>query len=387
MGIPKLIDGSSEVQESEKKRLQSLKEKKRAFKAKEKAVQDALKDFGGKPRNNKIIFDEDIDQITESKPQKNDRIELFDNEDEESEDGLDWDSKEFEAKKKKQSVQILGTDERFKLDERFREDESDSTADEDQNEGDNKSSNLEEEKQQQLGILESILGAPVVTKKKDVKVIKPAKKGMIRYDPTANDHQEYEITAEKPELVPKKIKKKKEEEKEAPVTETAPVVSKEIYFSVSKSLSKSFAEKEQFSLLKTFKNEEILNENNATENVEQDKPKKFQFNFDTKNPFKYDSSDNEDQNENEVEDKGKEQTTENESQNKKNIFGTTDRFFFDSNDARFNEAIQFFSKETVPENEFQSLRRELKQIVRAKIRNNLQKTQPWGKKRKVKRQS
>lgn len=77
---------------------------------------------------------------------------------------------------------------------------------------------------------------------------------MVRYDPTENDHKEYEINLEKSETDAKKIKKKRKTKDSAEdTTDTAPLeVSKDVYFSVSDSLSKSLKEGSQFSLLKTY---------------------------------------------------------------------------------------------------------------------------------------
>lgn len=76
---------------------------------------------------------------------------------------------------------------------------------------------------------------------------------MIRYDPTENSHKEYEINIEKSETETKKVKKKKNKNNTDNLIENAPVeVSKDIYFSVSNSLSKSLKEEGPFSLLKTF---------------------------------------------------------------------------------------------------------------------------------------
>lgn len=51
----------------------------------------------------------------------------------------------------------------------------------------------------------------------------------------------------------------------------------------------------------------------------------------------------------------------------------------------FSEAIKFFSTKAASNDEFNNLRRELKTIVRMKIRNNERRHQPYGKKRKIKR--
>lgn len=50
----------------------------------------------------------------------------------------------------------------------------------------------------------------------------------------------------------------------------------------------------------------------------------------------------------------------------------------------FSEAIKFFSTKAASNHEFNNLRRELKTIVRMKIRNNERRRQPYGKK-KIKR--
>lgn len=50
----------------------------------------------------------------------------------------------------------------------------------------------------------------------------------------------------------------------------------------------------------------------------------------------------------------------------------------------FSEAKKFFTTKA-PNDELNNLRRELKAIVRMKIRNNERKRQPYGKKRKIKK--
>jgi len=51
----------------------------------------------------------------------------------------------------------------------------------------------------------------------------------------------------------------------------------------------------------------------------------------------------------------------------------------------FLEAVKFFNTEAASNNNLNNLRRELKTIVRMKIRNNERKRQPYGKKRKIKK--
>lgn len=83
---------------------------------------------------------------------------------------------------------------------------------------------------------------------------------MIRYDPTERDHKEYEIVSENVELDTKKVKRKKKTKDNVENNmESTPVeVSKEIYFSVSKSLTETLQRDGEFSLLKTFEKEETI---------------------------------------------------------------------------------------------------------------------------------
>lgn len=47
--------------------------------------------------------------------------------------------------------------------------------------------------------------------------------------------------------------------------------------------------------------------------------------------------------------------------------------------------MRFFNAKATSNEEFKNLRRELKMIVRTKIRTNERKHQPWNKKRKIKK--
>lgn len=51
----------------------------------------------------------------------------------------------------------------------------------------------------------------------------------------------------------------------------------------------------------------------------------------------------------------------------------------------FLEAVKFFNTEAISNDDFKNLRRELKMIVRTKIRTNERKHQPWNKKRQIKK--
>ncbi|XP_076757107.1 putative RNA-binding protein CG14230 [Xylocopa sonorina] len=369
---------------SEQKRLESVKYKKQVFKAKEWAVQNALRNLDNKSNENKIIFDDNIDQVEQpqSNTKKRKARNLFDDNDE-----LAWDDSKFAideiitGKSSKRNV-TLGNDERFKLNEHFLED--DKRLDENTSTGNNDESDLRKEKELQLDILENILGVPIVPKNKDAnKDIKLAKKAMIRYDPTEYSHKEYEIDTEKPKPEIKKIKKRKNNKDNAQEANENPSVnvSKDVYFSVSDMLSKSLKEGGQFSLLKTYgkeTNSDKGHEYNNVSNVTPLKPPKINFDLKSTNPFKYDSSDDEHD--------GKQKYTNSEHFTN-DLREDTNKLFFYVNDIRFNEAEKFFSNKCASDDTFNVLRQELKQIMRSKIRRNVKKKQPWGYKRKVKKPS
>lgn len=364
------------ISESEKKRLQSLKEKKQTFKAKGQFIQQALRNVDNTTKCKKIIFDDiDEQQCPKSKRKKKD---LFDNDSNNEEDSL-WNEDEFIIKENKHKKIILGNDTRFTLDDRFvkNDDQTGKTKlVESINECD-----LQKEKEQQLDILQSILGAPVIEKNQETKTAK--KKLMIRYDPTENGHYEYEVKSE-PKVKDPKKKKRDKSILEIKATSPEPEVSKDIYYTVSDTLTENLKQKEEFSLLKTHrkKEDDAKNADYSASIAENDKVLKFKFN--AANPFKYDSSDDEDVHKELNTNKQMAEEVE-ENTHKNNLFEYKDTLFLDNEDVRFNEAVKFFNTEATSNDEFKNLRRELKIIVRTKIRTNERKHQPWNKKKKIKR--
>ncbi|XP_011643059.1 nucleolar protein 8-like isoform X1 [Pogonomyrmex barbatus] len=372
------------ITESEKKRLQSLKEKEQAFKAKKQLIQQALRNLDNTTNNKKIIFDDDFcEQQQQSSNLKRKKTDLFDSDDNDEKDCL-WNEDEFNANKKKKMT--LGNDARFTLDDRFVEDNcqtEETEAIENSNECD-----LQKEKEKQLDILEGILGTPLIVKSQENKTTNICRKGlMIRYDPTENGHCEYEVkpTAQ-PKTKDKNAKKKKHDKSALEIEESAlpePEISKDIYYTVSDTLTESLKQKGEFSLLKTHGKKENDIENlkdHVTSTVEND-IQRFKFNFNGNNAFKYDSSNDEDTHEipdidNQMIDEAKKDIHQN------SLFGYKDTLFFDTDDVRFNEAVKFFSTSSTSNDQFNNLRRELKTIVRTKIRNNERKNQ---RKRKIKK--
>lgn len=377
--------------ESEKKRLLSVKRKKAAFKAKEQLIRDSLKNVDNKKVNNKIIFDDNIDEsIITEEPEKK-RKALFDEDDENDEET--WNNEKFDVKKnvdeKYMKLQAnFGNDSRFTLDERFIENAKEN----EENEEESNAYDLQKEKEWQFNILEDVLGVPVEKNKpKDQEPIK--KFTMIRYDPTEDKHKEYELSTAQIEASTKNKKAKKKVEPIIENNENESVtVSKDVYYEVSDTLTKSLKNEGGFSLLKMYKKDIDDNEKIETTEINTEvkenlpaKPKTF-LNFDSTNPFKYDSSDDE----NDVEPgiQHIEPLDHKKNDQTSHLFEKySDNLFFSPNDSRFKDGLNFFNKEIVSNNEFKSLRRELKQIVRTKIRKNVRKTEWWGNKRKIRKPS
>ena len=80
---------------------------------------------------------------------------------------------------------------------------------------------------------------------------------MIRYDPTASNHEDFEIKEDQ-EIVEKPKKKKKKLIDTASKKEEIPT-SKEIFYDVSENLFQSLQENENFSLFKSLGRENIDN--------------------------------------------------------------------------------------------------------------------------------
>ncbi|KAK0168788.1 hypothetical protein PV327_002557 [Microctonus hyperodae] len=351
--------------ESEIKRLASLKKQKQSFKAKEQIIRDALNIVDNK-RKNKIIFNDDFGE-DDSKKESNEKFSLFNNEDDEDGNYVKLDEDCFNVSHKPK-FQTIGGDERFKIDERFLDDD---------NEKSEKNKVVEEkdefsiEREKQMEILEDVLGKPIA-KRNDQNIVEKKKNRMVRYDPNEDKHRNYEIENKEEVSVSKKKRKKNNE---MVIEEAPPIpVSNEVFYSVSDKFSESLKQQEEFSLLKTFGSTIPSDENEhyATEDIPK-KQGKFEFTQNTRNPFKYDSSDDE-------EDNSPAEKSISKSTSKYVPLEQCDSFFFIPNDSRFKEAEEFFHVTPTSNESFKNIRRELKQIVRSKIRNNVRKNQPWKKK-------
>ncbi|KAF7994107.1 hypothetical protein HCN44_011376 [Aphidius gifuensis] len=354
------------LQDSEAIRLASLKKQKKAFKAKEQVIRDALNSVDNNTQNNKIVFDDEtIDTyINTQNVIETKKKQLFDDDD--GDDGADSGAGiEFNISKKEKVVTI-GNDDRFKLNKQFLDDNEEHEVDQHEND-DNDFAN---EKSKEMEILQKLLGKPISKKTSvDNKV-----NGVFRYDPMAPNHQDYEPKIEK-KVKPISKKQKKAEEAKKKVEEEAALavpVSNEVFFSVSDKLSDALKGKEEFSLLSSFG--AVETENNNDKQTTNFIGEKMEYELPSSNRFKYDSTDDEDENFNKA---------ENDDGKINNISGfekLNDSFFFTTKDTRFKDAENFFKSAAVLKESFSHVRRELKQIVRKKIRNNAKKLEPRKKK-------
>lgn len=260
--------------------------------------------------------------------------------------------KKGEKLAKMQSKQSL--DPRFRIDAKFVEEDEE---DNDDNEANDNEAEPDERKWQ-MNILEQVVGAKVDTKPMpNDKSAAQKNKKMLRYDPSKDEHQKYEITnTESEQQAAKKTKKKKakdtqEESTEAAAEEAAAAneVSKEVFYVVTDSLQQSLRTRgEGFSLLNMFgrADEQLEQRDEKLKQLGTEKillnQNKLEKNF-TVNPFSYDSeSDDNDGDEDEHEQKGTAEQTlagkENQKQNankkKSKVKMPTETFFIPKNDKR-----------------------------------------------------
>ncbi|XP_076268324.1 putative RNA-binding protein CG14230 isoform X2 [Rhynchophorus ferrugineus] len=380
------------------KRLQSLQNMKKGYNIQQNLIREALSNVDNKA-NKKIVFNgnnkaDSLSLKGDTKQNSPHQRLLFDN-DSESENEIHIEDnfkvkEQFQGKSGQKLLELQSkykNDKRFKLDERFIEDK-------DQDEAMETEPNLEEaleaEKDTQLKILEEVIGKKVrreqtvETKNSD----SAKRKTMRRFDPTQPEHMDLEIKGTE---TGKKIKTK---EKTKPETRTEvetniPEVSKEVFYRVTNDLKETFEDKEQFSLLGAFgradSDREFFSE--ADKEEEEGASNGLSLNsssmLKSKNPFKYDSSDDEDETE-DIPHKSlpgaqvqSTEATANKSQ--KSIFWT-ESFFFKNDDYRLQEGADFLEKIKGENREFDKVRRELKGIVKAKIRNTARKNKMFKKK-------
>ncbi|NXM52539.1 NOL8 protein, partial [Illadopsis cleaveri] len=234
------------------RRLAALEERHRERELQKKLIQGALSNLDRQPagKHKHIIFDSDVEDEAEVDdmlkkdanlgnmhgevtPRPSGR--LFDSSEDEQEDTDDERFKikpQFEGKAGEKLLQLqsrFGTDERFRMDARFLESDSEEEAETESLKADEEEE-LAAEKKKNLQILGSLLNINLEQPKQN-KTATSVKKfkdiNALRYDPTREDHAVFERKPSAPEKESKAKRKKKEE------SEAVPQVSEEVYYDIA----------------------------------------------------------------------------------------------------------------------------------------------------------
>ncbi|XP_059060755.1 probable RNA-binding protein CG14230 isoform X2 [Achroia grisella] len=381
-------------QDADRKRMESIKQKRQDFKLKQMIVKTDLGDID-KVSNKKIIFrDDEQDTLLVSDNKKKNTNTLFDDDDSDNEVNFEI-KKQFEGKQGQKVLDLQSkykSDKRFTLDERFIEGEQSDI------EIDKQQQNIEEdeavavvqidEKAKQLNILQDVLGVTIKsyhTQPNDSKDNKKNKSkiGMLRFDPMQPDHAKFlapvEETIQDNKKKPKKKKSKDIHEVESTLEnldqEKKIEVSKEQFYKISDTLKDTLEQPTTFSFRSLFsKNEsyerEAPDQDSTYVSLDKNKERKIKNPLDPgeKNPFVYDSS------ESEVEEDKNEKVfekTEIKAVWKENLF-------FSNLDSRLKDGLDFFNKSSVED--VQKERRGLKSLMKKRIYNKERKNQMFQKK-------
>ncbi|NXM44072.1 NOL8 protein, partial [Gymnorhina tibicen] len=241
------------------RRLAALEERHREREFQKKLIQGALSNLDRQPagKHKHIIFDSDVENEAEVDemlkkdassgnmhgevtPKPSGR--LFDSSEDEREDTDDERFKikpQFEGKAGEKLLKLqsrFGTDERFRMDARFLESDTEEEAETNSLKADEEEE-LAAEKKKNLQILGSLLNINLEQPKpnKTAMSVKKFKDiNALRYDPTREDHAVFE---RKPVATEKESKAKRKKQEES---ETLPQVSEEIYLDIAADLKDLF---------------------------------------------------------------------------------------------------------------------------------------------------
>jgi hypothetical protein len=368
------------VNQSEIRRIQSVNQMIKSYQQQRLAIKTALDNLDRKP-NNKIIFNED--SVTNKSGSSNNKIGcgqkkiLFESDDDIDEDDFNFEVKDY-GKHGQQLWELQArykNDKRFKLDERFIEDKNE---DFEGINNDQDTSRLQEETKKQIDILNQVLGTRVKRKDFSSQENHVTKNGMLRFDPTKDDHLKYELkNTNKQNGI--KLRASEVQKEENVEIQQLPV-SKDVFYKVNYDLKDALQAEPKFSLLNMFgktNNVESFKENDE-QPVTLDKQDTFSMET---NPFRYDSSDDEKE---VVED---EYSYGKLDSSKKSRFWH-EPFFFKTDDYRLQEGFDFIKRvSSEQKTEFVEQRKNFKNVIKTKVRNiqrknNLFKNKLGGNKRK-----
>ncbi|XP_023579370.1 nucleolar protein 8 [Octodon degus] len=300
------VDTQAKPAEDNQKRLAALEARQKAKEAQKKLVHNALANLDGPPQNKPthIKFGSDSEsEVEETAIQQNLPGEelikesmakasgkLFDSDKEEESDSED-DSDRFKIKpqfegragQKLMDLQLhFGSDDRFRMDSRFLESDSEEEQEEVSEKKMVEEEELVTEKKKALNVMQSVLNIDLNNATSKGPVAAKQFKDIIRYDPTRHDHVTYERTKDdRPKESKAKRKKKREE------AEKLPEVSKDTYYDIAMDLKEIFqatkdtSEKEEdASQHKACGGEEVEEVHSATALMsEAEQPSGFMFSF------------------------------------------------------------------------------------------------------------
>uniref|UniRef100_A0A8C2UKK2 Nucleolar protein 8 n=1 Tax=Chinchilla lanigera TaxID=34839 RepID=A0A8C2UKK2_CHILA len=255
------MDAQTKPAEDNQKRLAALAARQKAKETQKQLVHNALANLDGPPQDKPthIIFGSDSEsEIEETSTQEQNLPgeelikqesmakasgKLF-NSDEEEESGSEDDNDRFKIKpqfegragQKLMDLQLhFGSDDRFRMDSRFLESDSEEEQEEVNEKKTAEEEELAAEKKKALNVIQSVLNIKLNNTTGKGPGAAKKFKDIIRYDPTRHDHVTYERTKDdKPKESKAKRKKKREE------AEKLPEVSKDMYYNIAADLKDIF---------------------------------------------------------------------------------------------------------------------------------------------------
>ncbi|KAM5228249.1 nucleolar protein 8 [Ctenodactylus gundi] len=296
------VNAKDKTAEDNQKRLAALEARQKAKEIQKQLVHNALANLDGHPQEKPthIVFGSDSEsEMEETSTQKQSQPgkelakasvgkasgKLFDSSEDEESDSED-DGERFKIKpqfegragQKLMDLQShFSSDDRFRMDARFLESDSEEEQEEENEKKTAEEEELAAEKKKTLNVMQSVLHINLNNPTSKGSVTAKKFKDIIRYDPTRHDHATYERKQDdKPKESKAKRKKKREE------AEKLPEVSKEMYYNITTDLKEIFqttkdtCEKEE-DMLSEEKTEEAQSGAALTSGVEQ--PNGFTFSF------------------------------------------------------------------------------------------------------------
>uniref|UniRef100_A0A2K5MFQ3 Nucleolar protein 8 n=1 Tax=Cercocebus atys TaxID=9531 RepID=A0A2K5MFQ3_CERAT len=208
--------------EDNEKRLAALEARQKAKEVQKQLVHNALAKLESVRKTSGKLFDSSDDEESDSEDDSN-RFKI---------------KPQFEGRAGQKLMDLqshFGTDDRFRMDSRFLESDSEEEQEEVNEKKTAEEEELAEEKKKALNVVQSVLQINLSNSTNKGSVAAKKFKDIIHYDPTKQDHATYERKRDdKPKESKAKRKKKREE------AEKLPEVSKEMYYNIAMDLKEIF---------------------------------------------------------------------------------------------------------------------------------------------------